>query len=287
MPPYSAAVDNHDFAASEHEMFALTSIKNDSLDVSPPPPALCNSPSTDSQDSAFDKFLDASNFCKAPTNPFKTRKCYECGRDCSKFQGYKKEYCQEVVGTPTTKSLFDEDESMMKENRCTSKSGGKNKKIYYHKWCYQMKQYRDEHKRNSGFSSVMKELLGYFARIEREKKIRAMIAAQERQRKLDEEEEAKRMRAEVLDENSVKSMKKGVSGMFKSSRKMIGSSGKSTKKLTSSLRSSVKSLSLSKKNKNNDVIWDEYTDPTTGKKYYYDGVTTTWEKPKTGRIRKE
>ena len=25
--------------------------------------------------------------------------------------------------------------------------------------------------------------------------------------------------------------------------------------------------------------WAEYTDPTTGKKYYSDGVTTTWEKP--------
>ena len=39
------------------------------------------------------------------------------------------------------------------------------------------------------------------------------------------------------------------------------------------------SLTSSQKDKKNSLKWTEYVDPSSGKKYYYDGTLTTWDKP--------
>lgn len=258
MPPYSGSAT---FSDDHYDRFALKSLTYDSNDValpSPPPLTMCSAPSTDSQDSVFDKLLD-SNLCKAPTNPFKTRKCSECGRDCSKFQGYRKE------------KVFDDD-------------GKLKKKTYYHKCCYQIKQYRDQHKLR--YDAVMDNLVEQVRNLEREKQLRAMMLAAQQAEK--EAKEKERLRRSLLgleddDENDNISSKRGAGLSRISTKKSIRMSKKKLKKSLKRVKGSITSSS----NKNNNKIWDEYTDSTTGNKYYFDGVVTTWDKPKTGKIRKE
>merc|ERR1712224_1013024 len=87
-------------------------------------------------------------------------------------------------------SLFDQDESVKSFWRSNT---NKKTKIYYHKWCYQVKQYREEHKENSGFRAVMQQLLDHFAALELAARIKAeeeakRKAEEERLRALEEEE---------------------------------------------------------------------------------------------------
>lgn len=274
MPPYSSS-SQQDFG---DDLYVLKSLKNDSVDVTPPP-LLTSPPSTDSAESVFDKILD-KNFCvvvRAPTNPFKTRTCNECNGPCSKFQGYRKELVVQRKST-VTDTLFDEDESIGKSK------GTKKTKQYYHKWCYQLKQYREEHKLTSGLSSVvLEELLEHFRSLEREQQLRAILAEKETKEELERSLQAEQDQNDK--ENKIGQNKTDVlrSTIKKNSKKLK----KSFKRVKGSVLSSSNKKSFSLMNTKPQTIWDEYTDPATGNAYWFDGVVTTWDKPQKGTIRKE
>jgi len=142
--------------------------------------------------SVFDNFLDCSlcfnsgtSSFPAAMNPspsavFKARSCAECGGKCSKLQGYKKE---EVLKTIALE--VDPDTGEEKEIKVSTK-------MYYHKWCHQVKEYRDEHQhRDDGddYESVMRNLLDYFRALELE----AQLKKEAELRRKEQAEEALRM----------------------------------------------------------------------------------------------
>jgi len=131
--------------------------------------------SRDKQDSGksslsrFDKLLDfnpcpisvkGSAVSTSATSPsrrklflstiYKRRKCVECGKNCSKLYGRYK--------VDTTK------------------------KVYYHKKCAQIKQYRNQH--NQGFTIVLKELIDRSRAIELEAQRKRIEAQQQRMEEL-------------------------------------------------------------------------------------------------------
>merc|ERR1712086_1091703 len=95
--------------------------------------------------------------------------------------------------------------------------------------------------------------------------------------------EKERLRRSLLgldddEENDNISSKRGAGSSRSSTKKSIRMSKKKLKKSLKRVKGSI----TSSNNKSNNKIWDEYTDSTTGNKYYFDGVVTTWDKPKTG-----
>merc|ERR1712238_626254 len=111
----------------------------------------------------------------SPSAVFKSRSCAECGGKCTKLQGYKKE---EVFKTILV--VVDPDTGVEKEMQEATK-------MYYHKWCHQVKEYRDAHKhRDDGddYASVMRNPLDYFraleleAQLKREAELRRQVQAE-------------------------------------------------------------------------------------------------------------
>jgi len=137
--------------------------------------------------SVFDKLLDF-NPCMNMGKPsftmpnpasavFKSRVCSECGNKCTKLQGYKKEKTEMTV-------LVVVDEETGEENEVKETT-----KIYYHKWCSQIKEYREEHKQNGAYETVMRNLLDYFRALELE----AQMKREAEIRRKAQEEEALRI----------------------------------------------------------------------------------------------
>lgn len=114
--------------------------------------------STDSEESSsiFERLMDF-NPCMNMGNPssaiFKDRPCSECGRKCNKMQGYTKESVETIVV----------DEETGEETIVETK-------IYFHKWCSQIKEFRQDHKEN--FQTVMRNLLDHFRALELEAQIK-------------------------------------------------------------------------------------------------------------------
>merc|ERR1712238_330445 len=113
----------------------------------------------------------------SPSAVFKSRSCAECGGKCTKLQGNKKE---EVLKTILV-VVMDPDTGAEKEMKEATK-------MYYHKWCHQVKEYRDAHQhRDDGddYASVMRNLLDYFraleleAQLQREAELRRQVQAEE------------------------------------------------------------------------------------------------------------
>merc|ERR1712194_830322 len=106
----------------------------------------------------------------SPSAVFKKRQCFECKKYCSKFFPYEVERATTSSGA----SLLDEeiDETL----------GSTTKKVYYHKKCAQIKQYRNEHYQQGGFAIVLKDLMDRFRAIE-------FIKAEQKRMKEETEEE--------------------------------------------------------------------------------------------------
>jgi len=216
--------------------------------------------------SVFDNFLDCSlcfnsgtSSFPAAMNPspsavFKARSCAECGGKCTKLQGYKKE---EVVKTIALE--VDPDTGEEKEIKVSTK-------MYYHKWCHQVKEYRDEHQhRDDGddYESVMRNLLDYFRALELE----AQLKKEAELRRKEQAEEALRMtlaqeleQAAKDDAAKAEKQKKKPRKLLKNVKKSFSlkkkdKSDKATKSdnddssVTSSVASVKKSFSLKKKDK--------------------------------------
>jgi len=219
-----------------------------------------------SSGSAATKFAPATTSSSSsgrnlsPSAVFKKRQCLECKKCCSKFKFFQGGYEVERVTTSSGASLLDEeiDETL----------GSTTKKVYYHKQCAQIKQYRNDHYNQGGFAIVLKDLMDRSRAIELEK-------AEQKQM---EEEEAIRLEAareknerSCLEEDDKKKMK----------------SGKNKKKLTTKkFLKHVKNNFSSCKGRNgttNAVIlsgdYQEYLDIKTSRMYYSDGVNTMWNKP--------
>lgn len=113
---------------------------------------------------------------------FKFRPCSECGRKCTKMQGYTKE----IVETKTN-TVFDEETSTGEEEPLVET------KIYFHKWCSQIKEYRQDHKEQ--FQPVMRNLLDHFRALELEAQMKREGEIRKARRK--EESLKKKARAEA------------------------------------------------------------------------------------------
>jgi len=192
--------------------------------------------------SVFDNFLDCSlcfnsgtSSFPAAMNPspsavFKARSCAECGGKCTKLQGYKKE---EVVKTIALE--VDPDTGEEKEIKVSTK-------MYYHKWCHQVKEYRDEHQhRDDGddYESVMRNLLDYFRALELE----AQLKKEAELRRKEQAEEALRMTlAQELEQ---------------AAKDDAAKAEKQKKKPSKLLKNVKKSFSMKKKNKTDEDKADD------------------------------
>lgn len=85
---------------------------------------------------------------------FKDRRCSECGGKCTKLKGYSK-----VI---VANHMFEEGTS----RELPIEESSSTKKIYLHKWCSQLRDYRNEHK--EGFNGVLCQLMDYFRALELE-----------------------------------------------------------------------------------------------------------------------
>lgn len=135
----------------------------------------------------MDQILDL-NFCGGgggtsligspmPSHVFKTRICSECGRECTKFTGYKKENVVKFILLENMDGEEKEVEEMTK--------------VYYHNACYKIKEDRHQHKTALGYERVMGDLLEYFHQKELER-----IRKIEEERRRKEEEERRRLEEE-------------------------------------------------------------------------------------------
>ena len=118
---------------------------------------------------------------------FKARPCAECGKGCSKIQGYNrvvvdKTALDEETGEPTLATT----------------------KVHYHKKCTQIKEWRFSH--SESYITVMESLLQYFrekelaARRKKEAEERARLEAIARAKK--QQKEAQRKREEAAAEEA-------------------------------------------------------------------------------------
>jgi hypothetical protein len=271
MPPYSAQNELY----TTEDVYAFPSLKktDESVDISPPAPALTLTPSTDSHDSSVLEQLlcGGGGASLVPTNPFKHRTCAECGGACSKFQGYRKELVPTTMAAATA-TLFDEDESI---------GGGATpekttmKKQYYHKRCYQVKHDRDAHKVTSGLVTVvLPEFMEYLRRQEEEKTRVARQAEEEATAELE------RLAALLRDEHTTTPSKTRTKQHV-----LRASLRKRSKKMQQYVKNGFSRKKTKTKPPQPVVVWQEYTDPASGNPYWSsDGVITTWDKPTTGRI---
>eukprot|EP00751_Fragilariopsis_kerguelensis_P016007 CAMPEP_0170848048 /NCGR_PEP_ID=MMETSP0734-20130129/9134_1 /TAXON_ID=186038 /ORGANISM="Fragilariopsis kerguelensis, Strain L26-C5" /LENGTH=406 /DNA_ID=CAMNT_0011217359 /DNA_START=74 /DNA_END=1291 /DNA_ORIENTATION=+ len=227
--------------------------------------------------SVFDNFLDCSlcfnsgtsSFPTAmnpsPSAVFKARSCAECGGKCTKLQGYKKE---EVLKTIALE--VDPDTGEEKEIKVSTK-------MYYHKWCHQVKEYRDEHQhRDDGddYESVMRNLLDYFRALELE----AQLKKEAELRRKEQAEEALRMTlAQELEQAAkddaakaekqkkkprklLKNVKKSFSMKKKDKSDDAAKAEKQKKKPRKLLKNVKKSFSLKKKDKSDKATKSDNDD---------------------------
>ena len=93
-------------------------------------------------------FSNVTSVCGIFSSPapviFKARPCYECGRNCNKIGGYT----TEIVEKKTKPTPGGEKQSPAVEMVET--------KVYYHKWCLQIKEWRTEHAKT--YHTVMVDL---------------------------------------------------------------------------------------------------------------------------------
>ncbi len=169
---------------------------------------------------------------------FKIRTCAECGEQVHKYSGggYEKEEYNEIVNDESG------EESLVET------------KIYFHKSCLQAREDRTNHK-NSGYATVLSDLLGYFeakAEKKRFEKERATL-------KLEQEAAEARALAQAYLEEQRKS--KGFGKRLKRSLRVFS---KKSKPMSEPVE-----------------IWKTAIDPSSGKTYYYHSTTreTTWNKP--------
>jgi len=192
--------------------------------------------------SVFDNFLDCSlcfnsgtSSFPAAMNPspsavFKARSCAECGGKCTKLQGYKKEEVLKTISLEVDPDTGEEKE--LKEST----------KMYYHKWCHQVKEYRDEHQhRDDGddYESVMRNLLDYFRALELEAQLK---------------KEAELRRKEQADEALRLTLAQELAQAAKDD---AAKAEKQKKKPSKLLKNVKKSFSMKKKNKTDEDKADD------------------------------
>lgn len=107
---------------------------------------------------------------------FKNRPCSECGGKCTKLQGYTKEIVDRNIVDDETG-----DESVVTT------------KIYFHKWCAQLKDYRHEHQK--GFRAVVHEMMDYFRALELEAQVKR--EAEQQLRRKQQQQEAQTQKEEA------------------------------------------------------------------------------------------
>jgi len=142
--------------------------------------------------SPFDAILDFNPCMVTMPNPghsmFKVRNCSWCGKGCNKLQGYNK---QVVEGSSMNEETGEEEPTTTK--------------IYYHKWCGQLKEWKDVH--SEEWKKVMDGLIGHFRALEEAERLRKeaeerarqeAIRKAEEERRRKEEEERERARQEQL-----------------------------------------------------------------------------------------
>lgn len=137
---------------------------------------------------------------------FKTRVCSECGGKCTKLKGYNKEIVENTVVDEETG-----EESIVKT------------KIYFHKWCAKVNDYRKDHKKD--YDAVMCNLLDHFRAIELEAQMKL-----EAELKLAQEMEEEKVRRE--EESAAKDAEASQLEVSKSKTflKRVKKSGKRVKK---------------------------------------------------------
>ena len=93
-------------------------------------------------------FTDVTSVCGIFSSPapvlFKARPCYECGRNCNKIGGYTTEIVEKKM-KPTSGGQKQSPAVEIVET-----------KVYYHKWCLQIKEWRTEHAKT--YHTVMVDL---------------------------------------------------------------------------------------------------------------------------------
>merc|ERR1712238_331090 len=173
----------------------------------------------------------------------------------------------ERVTTSWSASLLDEE--------IVETLGSTTKKVYYHKKCAQIKQYRNEHYQQGGFAIVLKDLMDRFRAIE-------FIKAEQKRIKEEKEEEEAMMRLKAAEEKECSQLEENTN--MESSKKK-----KKKKKVTTKvfLKHVKNTFSASCKGTNgttgavivNSYDYQEYVDIKTSRMYYSNGVITTWNKP--------
>mmetsp|Transcript_30662 Transcript_30662/g.34417 ORF Transcript_30662/g.34417 Transcript_30662/m.34417 type:complete len:330 (+) Transcript_30662:66-1055(+) len=200
----------------------------------------------------------------SPSAVFKKRQCFECKKYCSKFFPYEVERATTSSGA----SLLDEeiDETL----------GSTTRKVYYHKKCAQIKQYRNEHYQQGGFAIVLKDLMDRFRAIE-------FIKAEQKRMKEETEEEEAMMRLKAAEEKECSRLEEE-KNMESSKKKKKKKKRVTTKKFLKHVKNT---FSASCKGTNgttgavivNSYDYQEYLDIKTSRMYYSNGVITTWNKP--------
>jgi len=272
MPPYASQQDssfvistsNDDNVFSDFDTVDAYTQKDAAV------PCISPSLSQDTQDSGksslsrFDKLLDF-NPCtisvKGPTvstpttSPSgrklfpstiynKRRKCVECGKNCSKLYGRSK--------VDTTK------------------------KVYYHKKCAQIEQYRNQH--NQGFTIVLKELMDRSRAIELEAQRKRIEAQQQRMEVMRLEEQRNEHFQLEEDEEAKSSKKKKPTKKFLTHVKNTFLSCKGGNRTTDAvILANLKWAAIESGTSGNG--YQEYLDIKTDRMYYTNNVYTTWNKP--------
>lgn len=89
-------------------------------------------------------------FPNSSSGILKARSCAECGRNCNKIQGYIAEIAKKK--TSGTRNSNNSKGSQPKQTDTTTK-------IYHHKWCLQIKEWRIEHAKT--YRTVLNDLLAH------------------------------------------------------------------------------------------------------------------------------
>jgi len=183
-----------------------------------------------------------------PSTIYTRRKCVECEKNCSKFHGGYK--------VDTTK------------------------KVYYHKKCAQIKQYRNQH--NQEYTIVLKELMDRSRAIELEAQRKQIEAQQKRMEVIRLEEQRNEHFQLEEDGKAVSSEKKKSRKKFLIHVKNTFLSCKGGNRTTDAvILANMKWAAIESGTSGNG--YQEYLDIKTDRMYYTNGVYTTWNKPESYR----
>lgn len=149
MPPFSDSQDPVGIGLDSENPYCPTDKINGSgkhdVDANPEPDECAlESPLGFDPCGGFDMY---GIFCSVPSPGsaiFKTRTCFECGHNCSKFEGYEKKLIFKRVGHN------DEEEPLGTAKVVETE-------IYFHNWCLQVHKWRISHAKT--YNKVMIELL--------------------------------------------------------------------------------------------------------------------------------